>query len=115
MTEKEAELEKELALLTEHKNKLDKEINELKTTINLLKNCLKKCFNSKLHEKPIYVWHTKKRNNTTIKFMDGSVTTVKKAKGEKDCLETAIVYALVKHKYGKKTLEKLVSSTKEVK
>lgn len=114
MTEREAELEKELALLTEHKQKLDKEIDLLK----LEKQCLHNLLNTNLKFlegiKPIYVWHHVKRNNTTVKFLNGSTTTVHKGNGEEDCLETAIVYAIVKHIFGKKEIQRLAKLTKEI-
>lgn len=60
--------------------------------------------------KPVKVYHHRKRRNTTVKFADGSSVTVTRAKGDKDCLETAIVYALFKKNYDKKILEELVEN-----
>lgn len=48
---------------------------------------------------PVAIYHSKKRRNTTIKFVDGHSVTVKKMKGDKDCLHTAIAYALSKNLY----------------
>ena len=62
---------------------------------------------------PVQVYHNKKRDNTTVKFMDGKSITVHKTKGDKDCLETAIVYAIYKKLYTKKLLELLVKTVKE--
>lgn len=62
---------------------------------------------------PVKVYHSKKRN-TTIKFKSGKSVTVKRMKGETDCLETAIVYAIVKNMYPKSMLKKLMKDVEEV-
>ena len=64
---------------------------------------------------PTRVYRHKKRGNTTVVFKDGSSETVHLKQGEEDCLETAIIYALVKHSYKKSEIEKLMKShVKEV-
>ena len=63
---------------------------------------------------PVQVYRCKTRGNTTVKFLDGSSVTVHKMKGDKDCLETAIVYALFKKVYPKRLLTNLVETTKKV-
>ena len=98
--------------MTEREAELEKEIEKLKIENVTLKN---KIMIKLLHDTPVFVWHTKARDNTTIKFASGETITVHRAKGEVDSLETAIVYALAKHKYTKKIIDKLIKETKEVK
>lgn len=62
---------------------------------------------------PVQVLHNKDRNNTTVKFLDGSSITVKKRKEDKDCLETAIVWAVFKKIYDIRTLKLLVKNVIE--
>lgn len=67
--------------------------------------CYKEAFE---HIHPVKVYRTKSRGNTTVIFLDGSSETVKLKKGEKDCLDTAIAYALMKHVYPKNVVKKLI-------
>ncbi len=62
---------------------------------------------------PTKVFHNKERGNTTVKFFDGSSITVKKMKGDKDCLETAIVWAIFKKMYPSGLIRHLVKNTIE--
>lgn len=57
---------------------------------------------------PSQVYHHKERGNTTVKFLDGTSVTVKKMAGDKDCLETAIVYAIFKKTYPKPLMKALI-------
>lgn len=57
---------------------------------------------------PSQVLHHKERGNTTVKFLDGTSVTVKKMAGDKDCLETAIVYAIFKKIYPKPLMKTLI-------
>ena len=57
---------------------------------------------------PSQVYHHKERGNTTVKFLDGTSVTVKKMAGDKDCLETAIVYAIFKKTYPKPLMKSLI-------
>ena len=57
---------------------------------------------------PSQVLHHKERGNTTVKFLDGTSVTVKKMKGDKDCLETAIVWAIFKKTYPKPLMKALI-------
>ena len=57
---------------------------------------------------PTQVLHHKERGNTTVKFLDGTYVTVKKMAGDKDCLETAIVYAIFKKVYPKGLMKSLI-------
>lgn len=65
------------------------------------------------HGKPVQVFYHKGRRNTTVKFADGTCTTVKLKKGEKHCIETAIAYAIVKQTFETSYLKKLVREVKE--
>ena len=62
---------------------------------------------------PVKVYYHRKRGNTTVKFLDGTSVTVKRAKGDRNCLETAIVYALYKKIYPRKLLENLVANVEK--
>ena len=57
---------------------------------------------------PSQVYHHKERGNTTVKFLDGTSVTVKKMAGDKDCLETAIVWAIFKKTYPKPLMKALI-------
>lgn len=63
------------------------------------------------HTHVVAAYHHKKRGNTTVVFLDGSSETVKRRKGDKDCIHTAIAYALAKHIYN---LNKIVKNIQEV-
>ena len=63
---------------------------------------------------PVKVYYSKKRKNTTVIFADGKSVTVHKMEGDKDCLETAIVYALFKRNYPKEILKNLVNTVIKV-
>lgn len=62
---------------------------------------------------PVKVYHHKGRDNTTVRFLDGKSVTVHRMKGDKDSLETAIVYAIFKKVYPKTLLESLVKDVTE--
>lgn len=62
---------------------------------------------------PTQVLHNEERGNTTVKFFDGSSITVKKMKGDKDCLETAIVWAIFKKMHPSGLMRNLVKHTIE--
>lgn len=64
-----------------------------------------------LHTRVKEVFYHKKRGNTTIIFYDDSKITVKRKKGDKDCIHTALAYALAKHIYN---INKLAKNVKEV-
>lgn len=67
------------------------------------------------HIHPVKIYKTDSRGNTTIMFEDGSCETVKRKKGEKDCLDTAIAYALMKHVYPKHILKHLKDNIEIIK
>lgn len=59
---------------------------------------------------PSQVYRHKERGNTTVKFLDGTSVTVKKMAGDKDCLETAIVWAIFKKMYPNGLMRHLVKT-----
>lgn len=59
------------------------------------------------------IYHHKKRKNTTIVFADDTSITVHLKKGDRDCLETAIAWALMKHNYNIKGLLDIVQEVGE--
>ena len=62
---------------------------------------------------PNQVFTHKQRKNTTVKFLDGSSQTVTRKAGEKDCIETAIAYCILKQLLPAKDLKKLVENKEE--
>ena len=62
---------------------------------------------------PVKVYTHKKRRNTTVKFKSGMCVTVKRKLGEKDCIETAIAYCVLKQLITKNELEKLIKEREE--
>ena len=62
---------------------------------------------------PNKVYTHKARKNTTVKFLDGSQQTVKRKAGEKDCIETAIAYCILKQVLTASDLKKLIENREE--
>lgn len=62
---------------------------------------------------PNKVYTHKKRKNTTVKFLDGSQQTVTRRSGEKDCIETAIAYCVLKQLITAQELKKLIEEREE--
>ena len=92
---------------------LEKYNNDLSEDLESLKQEHKEMVNYFSSITPVQVYHSKKRGNTTVKFGDGRSVTVHRMKRDKDCLETAIVYALFKINYPKRLLSQLVSEVTE--
>ena len=62
---------------------------------------------------PAKVFTHKSRRNTTVKFRDGSSMTVTRKQGEKDCLETAIAYCVLKQLMTASDVKKLIDEREE--
>ena len=62
---------------------------------------------------PNKVYTHKARKNTTVKFLDGSQVTVTRKAGEKDCIETAIAYCILKQLLPASDLRKLIEEREE--
>lgn len=62
---------------------------------------------------PNQVYTHKARANTTVKFLDGSQVTVTRKSGEKDCIETAIAYCVLKQLLPASDLRKLIEEREE--
>lgn len=109
LIDKTEEIKKENKHLKDEINSKNQLYNDLCVEYTLLSNKI----NGSI---PVKVYHHKKRENTTVKFLDGTSITVKRMKGDKDCLETAIVYALFKKNYAdpNKLLKELVKNVEEV-
>lgn len=99
-------LEKMIDELKEKNDFLTGEILHNHETINMLTD-------SHRHIHPTRLIHTKSRGNTTIIFHDGSSETVHLKKGEKDSLDTAVAYALIKHVYPKAVIKDLIKRVEE--
>ena len=103
LTEQVKQLEEEVESL--------KQVNErLKTELELLKEWALKAEELLKHMIPNQLFTHKERRNTTIKFLDGSSMTVKRRKGEKDCIETAIAYCVLKQLISPSELKKLIDN-----
>lgn len=88
-------------------------IKWLERDMVLRDNKLKKCMDIIRSAIPIKVYTHKSRRNTTVKFVDGSSQTVTRIKGEKDCIETAIAYCLLKQILPLRDLKKLIEEREE--
>ena len=107
-------------MLFEEVKKLELENSKLKTdleAVSLAKKALEE-----LVEKykdlcksviPNHVYTHKARKNTIVKFLDGSQQTVTRRAGEKDCIETAIAYCILKQLMPAKDLKKLIETKEE--
>jgi hypothetical protein len=107
-------------MLSEDIEKLEIELFNLKNENLFLKQKLEKVRTlSKGYKEcckmviPTKVYFHKERGNTTVKFGDGSSITVKKRKGEKHCIETAIAYCIMKQLLSTSALKKLVKEMEE--
>ena len=100
------ELEKDLEFKEKECQSLQKEVQQLRIKCKALKDCCKCVI-------PVKIYTHKARRNTTVKFMDDSCQTVTRIKGEKDCLETAIAYAVLKQLITKEDLNKLIKEREE--
>lgn len=100
------------ALETENENlretnlKLAQEIVRLSKKAKEYKNCC-------LMVLPKKVYTHKARKNTTVKFEDGSQITVTRKAGEKDCIETAIAYCILKQLLPAADLKRLIEEREE--
>lgn len=88
------------------KEEINKELIKLRIENDALRIQLKD-FISKY---PRRVWTCKKRNTTSVEMCDGSVVIVRRKKGEKDCIHTAICYAIVKNMIGSEKLNQLAKN-----
>ena len=107
-------LEEGINQLLKERNDLEFENEQLKKWVEFLEKRLHKHIMFKLGVTPVQVYHCKTRGNTTVKFLDGKSVTVHKMKGDKDCIETAIAYALAKHYISSSGIKRLVKNLKEV-
>ena len=106
LSEKIKDLEKDYADACKEIRKLTIENEGLKQRVKAYKECGAMMI-------PVKVYTHKARGNTTVKFLDGSSITVKRKKGEKDCIETAIAYCLLKQCLTASELKKLVNEKEE--
>ena len=99
--------------LEENYDKLEKLVFEQAAEIEHLKRKAKeyrKCCETVL---PAKVHTHKARRNTTVVFKDGSSMTVKRKVGEKDCIETAIAYCILKQMLTAKDVKELIKNREE--
>jgi len=93
--------------------KLTADVKILETKVECLKELVesyKKCCMSII---PNQVYTHKARKNTTVKFLDGSQQTVTRRSGERDCIETAIAYCVLKQLLPAADLKKLIENKEE--
>ena len=103
----------EVKKLEEKNEELKRENAYLRMINQSMKEMLSKLENHCRKIIPNQVYTHKERGNTTIKFLDGSQQTVKRRKGEKDCIETAIAYCVLKQLMSAKDLRKLIENREE--
>ena len=106
LSEEVRELEKDLEFK-------DKEIKSLKEELAEVRDLLNKYRELSRSIIPVKVYTHKLRRHTTVKFMDDSQQTVTRIKGEKDCIETAIAYCVLKQLMPKNDLNKLIERREE--
>lgn len=100
------ELEKDLEFLKKENLTLKAEIENLKRKLNGFQQCCEMVIPNK-------VYTHKERRNTTVKFLDGSQVTVTRRPNEKNCIETAIAYCILKQLLPAKDLKKLIEEREE--
>ena len=107
-------------MLSEEVKNLEEELNNSKILIKKLtleNESLKKKVEAYKHccevIIPNKVYTHKERRNTTVKFLDGSSITVRRKVGDKDCIETAIAFCILKQLMPAETLKKLIEEREE--
>ena len=93
---------------------LKKEIEELKRLKEVHKQSVHELANIFSTMVPTKIYHHKKRGNTTVVFADKSSITVHRMKGEKDCVDTALAYAIMKKMYPKVLIKNLLKNIEEI-
>ena len=107
------DIAEQVKCLENERNKLANENVLLKNSLTITNNKLDEAKDFIRGTRPVKVYHHAKRRNTTLKFADGECVTVKLKKGEKHCIETAIVYAIAKKIYEKGFIKHLVETVEE--
>lgn len=100
------ELEKDYKIATEKIARLTSEKIALEKLVEKYKKLCSMVIPNK-------VYTHKERRNTTVKFLDGSQVTVKRRGKEKDCIETAIAYCILKQLMPAEDLRKLIAEREE--
>ena len=108
-----SDIDKYIKDLEKRINKLEEENSDLKCELTRKIRTIELADDSYKHIHPTRLIHTKSRGNTSVIFYDGSSETVHLKKGEKDCLDTAVAYALIKHVYPKNVIKELIKKVEE--
>lgn len=103
----------EVKNLEEENERLKKENQRIRFELSVVRDLLARTQKTLKSAIPNQVYTHKERRNTTVKFLDGSQQTVKLKKGEKDCIETAIAYCIMKQILPSKDVRKLVEEREE--
>lgn len=103
----------ELNKLTEKNKQLEEELKRKNELLDCYRDTAKEYYELSRSITVSKIFHHKQRGNTTIVFNDSSSVTVHLRKGDKNCLETAIAWALTKHTYNMKELLKYVQEVGE--
>lgn len=106
LSEEVKELERDYKIATKTIAEQAAKIAMLEEKIKAYENCCKMVI-------PNQVYTHKARRNTTVKFLDGSQVTVTRKSGEKDCIETAIAYCVLKQLLPASDLRKLIEEREE--
>ena len=102
-------LSDEIKKLENEKNQLSQENNKLAFEVASLKLQLSACHKMLTSLRPVKIYGSKSRRNTTVKFEAGNQVTVKRREGEKNCIETAVAYACLKRIIPNSKLKKLIA------
>lgn len=94
---------------------LEKQVDDLIDEIHFNQvqiNAQKDIINKLMSKYPRRVWTCKKRDTTSVEMCDESVVIVRRRKGEKDDIYTAVAYAITKNLIGSKRFNDLVKKAK---
>jgi len=106
-------LSEEVKKLEEDYSKAIDRIKYLEKEVSVRDAWMKTASNAMKMIEPTKIYTHKQRRNTTVKFKDGSQQTVKRRPGEKDCVETALAYAVLKQLLTSQELKKLIAEREE--
>lgn len=107
-------LNNQLETLKLENKELKSEVEKLRKSEETHKQLVRELANMFSTMIPTKIYHHKKRGNTTVVFADKSSITVHRMKGEKDCVDTAFAYAVMKRMYPKVLIKNLLKNVKEI-
>jgi hypothetical protein len=107
-------LNNQLETLRLENEELKSEVEELRNFKQVHKQSIRELGKVFASMVPVKIYHHKKRGNTTVVFADKSSVTVHRMKGEKDCVDTALAYAIMKKVCPKVLIKNLLKKVEEI-